>query len=755
MSFIPGPATGIQRSAIAVQRPALIRRTPTLIPVAPVPVVPVVPRRRSINPLIPLCCLALILSLIAATIVLSLIPVYLQRRNLQRPNPQSAQFTLFLVLRNGSLPVGPLSAQNCLLIQNELRRRALSVNNLRTNVPTVISCTVVGNSTAVTGTGVVVTGTGPVPPGVNGTTVGRKKRQLRAVGNLISILVILSPGVCPNNQCVLTRARLFINFLIGLGDFFLTLILPNGSPFRFLVAFIGSSEITLVPTPGIPVTNGPGVPVTNVPGVPVTNVPGVSTNPTTITNQNVLFYAVTNTNLLLLINAQNPGIVIQNVTITGVNTGDFVTNIDFRPATGQLYGTSNSRLYVIDEDTGVARVVGGFLASGINGSINSMEFNPVTDMLRITTDGGDSLQVNPENGEIVVRSTTAITGGGTTVAYSNNLAGATTTTLFIIDAQSDSLLRQNPPDNFTVMQVGSGFGVNITIGIGFDIDSNGLALAADKMGDTIMLYVVDVNSGTFSQTLGVVSQNIFGLAIPTALTAYVIQTNSSNFLIANLITSTPNPVFASKTITGLQAGELLLGLDFRPLNGQLFGLGSTSRLYTINLGTGAATAVGSGPFNPPLDGTTFGFDFNPTVDRIRVVSNLGQNLRLNPDTGVVAGQDIPINPNSPNVTAVAYTNNVANAMTTVLYDIDSVTDRLSVQTPANNGTLTDVGPLGIDVDDNNGFDIGGKTGIALALLTVNGITSVHQINLTTGAATMVPNTAIATGGSGFTVSLNV
>ena len=41
---------------------------------------------------------------------------------------------------------------------------------------------------------------------------------------------------------------------------------------------------------------------------------------------------------------------------------------------------------------------------------------------------------------------------------------------------------------------------------------------------------------------------------------------------------------------------------------------------------GAAIAVGA-PFTPGTDGTAFGFDFNPTVDRIRVVSDTGQNLR--------------------------------------------------------------------------------------------------------------------------------
>lgn len=43
-------------------------------------------RRRTINPVFPICCLALILFLIAATIVLSLIPVYLSARKVNEVN---------------------------------------------------------------------------------------------------------------------------------------------------------------------------------------------------------------------------------------------------------------------------------------------------------------------------------------------------------------------------------------------------------------------------------------------------------------------------------------------------------------------------------------------------------------------------------------------------------------------------------------------------------------------------------------------
>lgn len=192
-------------------------------------------------------------------------------------------------------------------------------------------------------------------------------------------------------------------------------------------------------------------------------------------------------------------------------------------------------------------------------------------------------------------------------------------------------------------------------------------------------------------------------------------------------------------ITGLQGGETILGIDFRPANGTLYGLGSTSRLYTINPTTGAATQVGSaGAFT--LSGTSFGFDFNPTVDRIRVVSDANQNLRLNPDSGALAGTDTTLNPGNPNVIGSAYTNNFAGATTTTLFAIDSAVDSLFIQNPPNNGALVLVGPLGVNVQGVGGFDISGLSGIAYAGLTVGTAGSqLFAINLATGAATLVGN----------------
>lgn len=206
--------------------------------------------------------------------------------------------------------------------------------------------------------------------------------------------------------------------------------------------------------------------------------------------------------------------------------------------------------------------------------------------------------------------------------------------------------------------------------------------------------------------------------------------------------ATPGTLTTVGTVTGLQAGENILAIDFRPSNGQLFGLGSSSRIYVIDRTTGAATAVGP-QFPTLLSGTNFGFDFNPTVDRIRIVSDSGQNLRLNPNNGAQT-VDTPLNPGTPAITAAAYTNSFGVAATTVLYDIDTSLDRLLIQSNPNAGTLTDVGPLNVDFQAINGFDIasnntGGAnttTNVAYAVsASALGNPQLYTINLTTGAAT--------------------
>jgi hypothetical protein len=206
--------------------------------------------------------------------------------------------------------------------------------------------------------------------------------------------------------------------------------------------------------------------------------------------------------------------------------------------------------------------------------------------------------------------------------------------------------------------------------------------------------------------------------------------------------ASPGTILVRRTLSGLAAGETLLGIDMRPATGELFALTSTARLVTINPLTGGATLVGT-PGAVTFTGTAFGVDFNPTVDRLRVVSDTDENMRFNPLTGGVAGTDTALTPAGDKV-GVAYDRNVsATGGLTTMFVIDAGTDTLARQggvdgTPSpNGGVITDIGPLGANTSTNVGFDIALDGSARASLNTAAGTTGLYNVNLATGAATLI------------------
>jgi len=199
----------------------------------------------------------------------------------------------------------------------------------------------------------------------------------------------------------------------------------------------------------------------------------------------------------------------------------------------------------------------------------------------------------------------------------------------------------------------------------------------------------------------------------------------------------------------LSGDTRLVGIDFRPATGGLWGLGDQSGVYEIDVTTGAATLrsqLTSNGVPLALVGSSFGVDFNPTVDRMRVVSDSGQNLRINVDTGATT-EDPSLNTAgvvASGITAAAYTNNDSDPNTaTTLFDLDAALDQISIQAPPNAGSLNATGKLGIDVSPEIGFDIysvmgDGTTVGARAFATITtDRTRLYSINLLTGSARVV------------------
>lgn len=241
-------------------------------------------------------------------------------------------------------------------------------------------------------------------------------------------------------------------------------------------------------------------------------------------------------------------------------------------------------------------------------------------------------------------------------------------------------------------------------------------------------------------------------ATPTIRAEKIILLSNANGLVT-VDSAAPGTVLSFVGVTGLPAGETLVGIDVRPANGSLVAVSSASRLYNVNAATGAATASGPAAFVPALQGTLFGFNFNPTVDRIRLVSDARQDLRLNPLNGAIAATDgaetyATTDANaavSPAVTGAAYTNSGPNATVTQLFVIESAAGVLALQNPPNNGTLTTVGPLGVGANvPARGFDISNATERGYANFSVNNVPILFSVNLATGATTSLgalPTTA--------------
>jgi hypothetical protein len=206
-------------------------------------------------------------------------------------------------------------------------------------------------------------------------------------------------------------------------------------------------------------------------------------------------------------------------------------------------------------------------------------------------------------------------------------------------------------------------------------------------------------------------------------------------------------------VAGLTAPDTaLVGIDFRVQDGLLYGVGNAGGVYTIDLASAQATLVSQ--LTVALDGTSFGVDFNPAADRLRIVSDTGQNLRHNVNAGGTTIADGTLNylvgtPPAPQtalgVTGVGYTNNDLDPATaTTLFDVDGTMDQVAVQSPPNAGVLFATGKLGLDTGSPIGFDVYStlRNGVAIrnagfASLSAGGARGFYRVDLLTGAAILI------------------
>ena len=531
------------------------------------------------------------------------------------------------------------------------------------------------------------------------------------------------------------------------------------------------------------------------------------------------------------------------VAITGVTAGETLVAIDVRPQNQELYAlgvnatTDTATLYHVSAQTAVATAVG---TSGSIAFVDAaaspvdfadpatvgwdIDFNPAVDRVRVVAANGLTFRINPNNGAAFdgdnggaaaavagVNTDGPISGGTTTVsgaAYTNNKPNnGSITTLYTVDAATNALFIQNPPNAGTQAS-----GVTLTLGGnpldiskvgGFDIlpgvntassnaaVSSGSALLEATVSGVESLYSVDLVTGACTQ-LGATPLAVRGFAVrPNVGAAVIVGPNQKELL--RFDPATPGTTTGVQ-LTGVRSGELIVGIDSRPQTGQLMGLGindtgNTGTLYLIDPQGGATTVIGSlggiafvdaagSPVvftDPGLTG--YGFDFNPTVDRIRVIGTNGLNFRINPNTGAPVDGDAVltgINPDgvqtglsngSLGAEAAAYTNSFGQSLTggvTTLYTLDASSNGLYIQNPPNLGVqnfqaVVTLGGSPLNITSFGGFDIPGTVAVSASnapavgdgFLAIGG--TLYRINLTSGAATSLGTIGAGSGVGGLVV----
>jgi len=487
--------------------------------------------------------------------------------------------------------------------------------------------------------------------------------------------------------------------------------------------------------------------------------------------------------------------------LTGVITGDVLVSIDRRPLNGYLYGlgfnatAGTVQVYTITPSANLATPVGGpvtYSDAATSGDVIGMDFNPTVDRIRVVTSSGQNFRLNPNTGGAAVADTrdgalniaTVATTGIAETAYTNNALNQTFTTQYSVSS-TGSLYIQNPPNNGT-LTVPVVIAPAITNLFGFDIAPGINVTASNAVAAGVGYGVVKTAAATTESlatinlatgALGVLGTLPFtgtkGFTLQKPLATSVIGLTAAGEIV-RFLDNAPATVVTTTAITGVTAGEELVGLEFRPVTGQLYALGVettagvTGTLYRIDPQGATATVIGTAggiALAGGAPGTTYGIDFNPTVDRLRVVSSTGGNYRINPNDGTLAATDTSITGGATALDGVAYTNGppaMGATGVTAEYGINATTNSLHLFSNPNGGVVGTAIPVtlngaALDFTAVSGFDIpptvttaaantAPAAGSAYAALNVGGASNLYRINLLTGVATFVGSIGAGTAG---------
>lgn len=495
---------------------------------------------------------------------------------------------------------------------------------------------------------------------------------------------------------------------------------------------------------------------------------------------------LTNANELVMFDAANPAMHSAPMAITGITSGQDIVGMDVRPLTGEVYllgydmSMSQAQLYKLDTASKMAMAVGNAISLQLTGKVG-FDFNPTVDRIRVITSGGQNYRLHPITGALVATdgmlmyNSTDVNAGVmprvATGAYTNSYPGATATALYNFDDSLNVLTLQNPPNNGVQNTIGkTGLMVN-AMDATSDMDiyynpqtmQNEVYLIANSGTNTAdILYMVDLATGKVG-FIGNTGLALKDIAVPIQLTksapsgkmAYALTQN--NYLVS-FYTGNPDQILTHVPVSGLSAGQVLVGMDVRATDLKLYGLGYNSatmvaRVYTINPVSGLATPVSADSISGIDLGGNVGVDFNPVADRMRVVTSNNKNYRINQLTGMLAAVDSTLAYNAgdahvgtdPNVATVAYSNSKVGATATTMYVFDDSLNVFGTQNPPNAGLLNTIATANIVVnvmDKTTDMDIyynhtSGTDEAYFVGNTMNSNDMLYMLNLTSGMVTPV------------------
>ncbi len=251
---------------------------------------------------------------------------------------------------------------------------------------------------------------------------------------------------------------------------------------------------------------------------------------------------------IISFDSDNPGILLSDVATNIPLEFAELFGLDFRPATGQLYSLSSNfltfRVVTIDPVNGSVTGIGSGGLALPSGTNFGVAFNPLVDLIRLTSNLGSNQRYNPITG-VLVATDSALTyaagdpgGPGAPnvahIAYSTaalNASGVLATTLYGIDATRNTLVRiggvdGNPSPNGGVVTTIGPLGISRNLIGGFVITPRtDKAYAVLNVGvgpgAQATLYEINLATGTAtSRGLVGTGEQVDGLAVKDTNACY-------------------------------------------------------------------------------------------------------------------------------------------------------------------------------------------------------------------------------------------